>query len=162
MMTALCLAGCGSSRKTEAVRTEVLRVESDSLVRRTSETALVREAVSSDTALLAVAADSVLSLPEGAAFTARSGRASLDVRRGAGGVIVVRGTCDSLERAVSYWAGRAEHYRSALAARDTLASTRVERPEEVRGSPPGWFVKGMAAGVAAVCMVILIVKRKKE
>lgn len=140
----------------------MLRVESDSLVRRTSETALVREAVSSDTALLAVAADSVLSLPEGAAFTARSGRASLDVRRGAGGVIVVRGTCDSLERAVSYWAGRAEHYRSALAARDTLASTRVERPEEVRGSPPGWFVKGMAAGVAAVCMVILIVKRKKE
>lgn len=122
----------------------------------------MREAVSSDTALLAVAADSVLSLPEGAAFTARSGRASLDVRRGAGGVIVVRGTCDSLERAVSYWAGRAEHYRSALAARDTLASTRVERPEEVRGSPPGWFVKGMAAGAAAVCMVILIVKRKKE
>ena len=161
MMTALCLAGCGSSRKTEAVRTEVLRVEADSLVRRTSETALVREAVSSDTALLAVAADSVLSLPEGAAFTARSGRASLDVRRGAGGVIVVRGMCDSLERAVSYWAGHAEHYRSALAARDTLASTRVERPEEVRGSPPGWFVKGMAAG-AAVCMVILIVKRKKE
>ena len=141
MMTALCLAGCGSSRKTEAVRTEVLRVEADSLVRRTSETALVREAVSSDTALLAVA---------------------VDVRRGAGGVIVVRGTCDSLERAVSYWAGRAEHYRSVLAARDTLASTRVERPEEVRGSPPGWFVKGMAAGVAAVCMVILIVKRKKE
>lgn len=162
MMTALCLAGCGSSRKTEAVRTEVLRVEADSLVRRTSETALVREAVSSDTALLAVAADSVLSLPEGAAFTARSGRASLDVRRGAGGVIVVRGTCDSLERAVSYWAGRAEHYRSALAARDTSASeVREERPEEVRGSPPGWFVKGMAAG-AAVCMVILIVKRKKE
>lgn len=140
----------------------MLRVEADSLVRRTSETALVREAVSSDTALLAVAADSVLSLPEGAAFTARSGRASLDVRRGAGGVIVVRGTCDSLERAVSYWAGRAEHYRSALAARDTSASeVREERPEEVRGSPPGWFVKGMAAG-AAVCMVILIVKRKKE
>ena len=46
----------------------MLRVESDSLVRRTSETALVREAVSSDTALLAVAADSVLSLPEGAAL----------------------------------------------------------------------------------------------
>ena len=124
---------------------------------------MVREAVAADTAVLAVAADSVRSLPEGAGYTARSGRASVEVRKRAGGVIVVRGTCDSLERAVSYWAGRAEHYRSALAARDTLASeVREERPEEVRGSPPGWFVKGMAAGAAAVCMVILIVKRKKE
>lgn len=122
---------------------------------------MVREAVAADTAVLAVAADSVRSLPEGAGYTARSGRASVEVRKRAGGVIEVRGTCDSLERAVAYWAERAEHYRSALAARDTLASTRVERPEEVRGSPPGWFVKGMAAG-AAVCMVILIVKRKKE
>lgn len=122
---------------------------------------MVREAVAADTAVLAVAADSVRSLPEGAGYTARSGRASVEVRKRAGGVIEVRGTCDSLERAVAYWAERAEHYRSALAARDTSASTRVERPEEVRGSPPGWFVKGMAAG-AAVCMVILIVKRKKE
>ena len=141
----------------------MLRVEADSLVRRTSETALVREAVSSDTALLAVAADSVLSLPEGAAFTARSGRASLDVRRGAGGVIVVRGTCDSLERAVSYWAGRAEHYRSALAARDTSASeVREERVKEKRGSALEWFLAGAAAAVAAIFITVLIVKLKKE
>lgn len=124
---------------------------------------MVREAVAADTAVLAVAADSVRSLPEGAGYTARSGRASVEVRRGAGGVIEVRGTCDSLERAVSYWAERAEHYRSALAARDTMATEEyAEHTKEVRGSPPGWFVKGMAAGVAAVCMVILIVKRKKE
>lgn len=141
----------------------MLRVEADSLVRRTSETALVREAVSSDTALLAVAADSVLSLPEGAAFTARSGRASVEVRKRAGGVIVVRGTCDSLERAVSYWAERAEHYRSALAARDTMAAEEyAEHTKEVRGSPFWWLLKGIAAGVAAVVIVIMIVKLKKE
>lgn len=134
----------------------------DSLAERSAAALVVREAVAADTAVLAVAADSVRSLPEGAGYTARSGRASVEVRKRAGGVIEVRGTCDSLERAVAYWAERAEHYRSALAARDTLASTRVERPEEVRGSPPGWFVKGMAAGVAAVFIVILIVKRKKE
>lgn len=141
----------------------MLRVEADSLVRRTSETALVHEAVSSDTALLAVAADSVLSLPEGAAFTARSGRASLDVRRGAGGVIEVRGTCDSLERAVAYWAERAEHYRSALAARDTSASeVREERVKEKRGSALEWFLAGAAAAVAAIFITVLIVKLKKE
>lgn len=135
----------------------------DSLAVRSAEALVVREAVTADTAVLAVAADSVRSLPEGAGYTARSGRASVEVRKRAGGVIEVRGTCDSLERAVSYWAGRAEHYRSALAARDTMAAEEyAEHTKEVRGSPPGWFVKGMAAGAAAVCMVILIVKRKKE
>lgn len=135
----------------------------DSLAVRSAEALVVREAVTADTAVLAVAADSVLSLPEGAAFTARSGRASLDVRKGAGGVIVVRGTCDSLERAVSYWAERAEHYRSALAARDTMAAEEyAEHTKEVRGSPFWWLLKGIAAGVAAVVIVIMIVKLKKE
>lgn len=141
----------------------MLRVEADSLVRRTSETALVREAVTADTAVLAVAADSVRSLPEGAGYTARSGRASVEVRKRAGGVIEVRGTCDSLERAVSYWAERAEHYRSALAARDTMAAEEyAEHTKEVRGSPFWWLLKGIAAGVAAVVIVIMIVKLKKE
>lgn len=124
---------------------------------------MVREAVAADTAVLAVAADSVRSLPEGAGYTARSGRASVEVRKRAGGVIEVRGTCDSLERAVSYWAGRAEHYRSALAARDTSASeVREERVKEKRGSALEWFLAGAAAAVAAIFITVLIVKLKKE
>lgn len=124
---------------------------------------MVREAVAADTAVLAVAADSVRSLPEGAGYTARSGRASVEVRKRAGGVIEVRGTCDSLERAVAYWAERAEYYRSALAARDTSASeVREERVKEKRGSALEWFLAGAAAAVAAIFITVLIVKLKKE
>ncbi len=89
-----------------------------------------------------IAADSLLSTPEGASWTGRSGQANVKVQRQAGTagkpeVIVVEATCDSLQL-------QCERYEETIATQqraiDSLAAAGYqlyrEQSEEVKEKPP--------------------------
>lgn len=64
---------------------------------------------------LTLKADSLLDLPTGASYHAKSGRANLDVSKGTEpGTIVVYASCDSLQRLVEYYERLSGKYREAL------------------------------------------------
>ena len=59
--------------------------------------------------------DSLLDLPAGASYHARSGRANVDVSKGKEpGTIVVYASCDSLQRLVCYYERLAGEYKASL------------------------------------------------
>ena len=115
MLTALCLSGCATHRKSvakevcdsvsrvrESVRTDsVIRLMADSaseyVERRTTPVTVPKSEV-----MLTIPTDSLRSLPSGASYTDRNGQASVKVSRKAATAtepeyIYVYATCDSLQ-----------------------------------------------------------------
>ncbi|EFR54604.1 hypothetical protein BFAG_03302 [Bacteroides fragilis 3_1_12] len=150
---ALSLTGCASSRKSvtakEAARTEA----SDSTVtetRRVTALPVPKSEVS-----LTLNADSLLDLPAGASYHARSGRANLDVKRGTEpGTIVVYASCDSLQRLVEYYE------RLACKYKETLDRQSEEVKEEKK--PPGVWWKVLAALTTGFFTGIVITLKTKR
>ena len=62
---------------------------------------------------IAVSVDSLLKLPEGAAYTKRSGQANIKVATH-GDTVYITGTCDSLQRQVEYYEALYHTARDAL------------------------------------------------
>lgn len=109
---------------------------------------------------LTISVDSLLKLPEGAAYRESHDRAHVEARQ-RDGVIYITGTCDSLERQVEYYATL---YHTA---RDALESYRESVKEETktRESTLEIFAKGLALGfVAGISLTyfIKISKRRKN
>lgn len=111
---------------------------------RTEETRIITvEHVPSDSVSLLLDTGSLLELPDGASYHARSGRANLDVKRGkTPGTIVVHASCDSLQRLVEYYERQAAGYKAAL-------DERATRTEVERKPPCGWraFILTLIAGL---------------
>ena len=114
-----------------------------------------------------IAADSLLSTPEGASWTGRSGQANVKVQRQAGTagkpeVIVVEATCDSLQL-------QCERYEETIAtqqrALDALAAAGYqlyrEQSEEVKEKPPNGILRALEwiiIGIIIVDFVMFIPK----
>ena len=121
-------------------------------------TAIWREGVKADSVKMKIPVDTLLKLPEGAVYTARSGRATIrtSVKRkkdGRSPVIVVEAGCDSLERELRM-----------LKSRRGAALSRTERQEStkepnVRGSKPIRMALLYIAGIATG--VVITIKTKK-
>ena len=130
----------------------------DSVSESEELTAIWREGVKADSVKMKIPVDTLLKLPEGAVYTARSGRATIrtSVKRkkdGRSPVIVVEAGCDSLERELRM-----------LKSRRGAALSRTERQESTkepneRGSKPIrmalLFIAGIATGV------VITIKTKK-
>ena len=147
VLLALFCVGCASSRKTssasltgEAASAHVTRLVDS--VARVSIKRLDPVSVPESSVTLMIAADSLLSTPEGASWTGRSGQANVKVQRQAGTagkpeVIVVEATCDSLQL-------QCERYEETIATQqraiDSLAAAGYqlyrEQSEEVKEKPP--------------------------
>lgn len=109
---------------------------------------------------LTISVDSLLKLPEGAAYRESHDRAHVEARQ-RGGVIYITGTCDSLERQVEYYEALYHN------ARDALESYHATVQEEAKTgeSPLKIFVEGLALGfVAGISLTyfIKISKRRKN
>ncbi len=95
---------------------------------------------------LAVSVDSLLKLPEGAAYRESNDRAHVEATH-QGGIIYITGTCDSLQRQVEYYEALYHTARDALEqTRDQLTQERQKRSEPL-GNPILTFVMGLAAGI---------------
>lgn len=71
---------------------------------------LTKEAVKADTVMLTLTPQSLRSLPAGAVYTQRSGRASVQVQK-ADTALVITATCDSLLRQIELYERQARQYQ---------------------------------------------------
>lgn len=120
---------------------------------------------------MTIPTQNLLELPDGAKYSARNGRASVEAER-QGDKIVVRGRCDSIARRCTYFESRVFRQRillDSLAARldemqasyeraDTqrVAGTLVRRSVERTKQPPAiwrWLLAGFLAGGAASALL---------
>ena len=102
--------------------------------------------------------DSLLRLPEGAAYRRSNERAHVEASR-KGGVIYITGTCDSLQRQVEYYEALYHNARDAL---DSYHEA-VKQEEKERADPAKTFSTGLALGyVVGILFVIFIINLKRQ
>jgi len=165
VLIVLCCAGCASSRKTSnaSQTVEVGQAHAFRLADSVECVTIKRlepVSVPESRVKLMIAADSLLSTPQGASWTGRSGQANVKVQRQAGTagkpeVIVVEATCDSLQL-------QCERYEETIAkqrrAIDALSEAGYrlyrEQREEVKEKPPNgiktalkWLFIGIIIGL---------------
>lgn len=121
--------------------------------------------MAADSARLTLDIDSLLKLPEGAAFHTRSGRASLTVGKGAQpGTIFVQSSCDSLQRLVECYERREQAHRSqgdsTGRSSASVAETTVKETKKTAGPWP-WCVLTFTAGITAGIVLTLKIKKRK-
>lgn len=108
---------------------------------------------------MAVSVDSLLKLPEGAAYTKRSGQANIKVATH-GDTVYITGTCDSLQRQVEYYEAL---YHTA---RDALEQHESQYQQERRQRTDPLLIGGvnLIAGLFAGIFLtsIIITKRKNN
>lgn len=112
--------------------------------------------------MLTLAADSVLALPDGAAYVRRVGRTTLSVRRGGrSGSIVVEARTDSVAREV-----RQTELRSGRVFRSEATSGSThERTERRRLLGLDWPLCAaflVLSGLVIALTVVIIKKREKD
>ncbi len=150
----LFVSGCASIRKSVTAREETRAESRDSTVRELRlKTA---EAVPKSEVSLTLITDSLLDLPAGASYHAKSGRANLDVRGGsAPGTIVVHASCDSLQRLVDYYERQSGEYKAIL-------ERQTEEVKEKKKPPGAWWKipATLAAGLLAGTVITLKIKKR--
>ncbi|MEY8684845.1 hypothetical protein AB9N12_01445 [Bacteroides sp. AN502(2024)] len=105
---------------------------------------------------LTLKTDSLLDLPAGASYHVRSGRANLDVSKGAeAGTIVVYASCDSLQRLLEYYERQVGEYKAAL-------DSRTEEVKEEKKPMCVWWkiLTALTAGLFAG--IVITIKIKKQ
>lgn len=136
----------------EAVRTEAR----DSTVQEIRT--VTAEPVPASEVSLTLNTDSLLELPAGALYHARSGRANVNVSKGKDpGTIVVYASCDSLQRLVCYYERLAGEYKASL-------ERQSEEVKEEKKPPDVWWkiLTALAAGLLTGIVITLKIKRRNE
>ena len=158
---ALSLPGCASKKQiTQTGEQIVAVVESrDTTYREVRQTTTV--AVPESQAQMKIATSDLLSLPPGAAYQKKDGRATIRAET-RGDTVYIAGVCDSLAREV-------ERYETLYhTARDALHAAQEEREryaEEVRKGYTLWDMATATAtgtGLGMVITVIIIIIRKRH
>lgn len=103
---------------------------------------------------LAISVDSLLKLPEGAAYRRSSDRAHVEASH-EGGVIYITGTCDSLQRQVELYESL---YHTARDALEQYEQTLRQERQEKTSTTPQWLnlamlVLGYLTGAAATIFI---------
>ncbi len=105
---------------------------------------------------MSLSVDSLLKLPEGAAYRESNSRAHVEATH-RDGVIYITGTCDSLQRQVEYYENL---YRTARDALDRYHEV-VDQQMESRSDPLEVFSTGFILGlIAGISMILYVTNRK--
>lgn len=158
MMIALCLQGCGTSRKASeaSLKTETVASIQDSTA---SETRLVMTLpMAKEEVRLEIAMDSLHRLPEGASYTARQGRTQASVKR-KGGNIEVTATSDSTAAIVEYYE-RTTTAANAVSGEQTSESDRTSL--ESHSNPLKTYLLGAICGAVIILLILIILKYKRQ
>ncbi len=103
---------------------------------------------------LAISVDSLLKLPEGAAYRESKDRAHVEATH-QGGIIYITGTCDSLQRQVEYYEAL---YHTARDALDQTEQSLLQELQKKTPTTPWWadlamLMLGYIVGAAATIFV---------
>lgn len=108
---------------------------------------------------LEIPTDSLLKLPEGSSFHAKSGQARLDIGKGKEpGTIVVYASCDSLRLLVEYYEGRSAHYKKAFEEADAKFEAELKQ----RSNPVRTYFYGFGTGVLASILTSIFILKQKQ
>lgn len=161
---ALSAASCRSVKTVTRETATAVASASDSSARsQVVRRVMVKEAVKADSTRLRIPLDSLLMLPAGVSYTARSGRAhaSVSVKRTgnvaaakqptepSGMTVYVETGCDSLERLCAYYEQENEHLS---VANSHLTATVSTKEKEEKTTPRVWlellatFIAGLLLG----------------
>lgn len=103
--------------------------------------------------------DSLRKLPDGAAYTAHSGQASVNVSRSPDAEsVVVYASCDSLQQLVWWYEQELSHTRSGTSESSQTEEVRTE--EERRSWPVRIMIIAFFAGAATGAIVTIKIKKK--
>ena len=141
VLIVLSLPGCASKKQiTQSETTAVAIVESrDTTYREVRQTTTV--AVPESQAQMKIATTDLLSLPPGAAYQKKEGRATIRAET-RGDTVYIAGVCDSLAREV-------ERYESLYhTAMDALHAAQEQHAEEVKEIRKGYTLWDMATATA--------------
>ena len=106
---------------------------------------------------LEIPTDSLLKLPEGSSFHAKSGQARLDIGKGKEpGTIVVYASCDSLQRQCEYYEKSSSVWRERYEGMTELYEAELKQ----RSNPVKTFFTGLVAGIAITVLGMIIIKNK--
>lgn len=107
---------------------------------------------------MAVSVDSLLKLPEGAAYTKRSGQANIKVATH-GNTVYITGTCDSLQRQVEYYEALYHTARDALEQQ----YEHYQQERKQRTSPALIGTVNLIVGLfSGIILTFIITKRQKQ
>lgn len=106
---------------------------------------------------MAISVDSLLKLPEGAAYRENKDRAHVEATRH-DGIIYITGTCDSLQRQVEYYEALYHNARDAL---DSYHEA-VEQEGKERKDPSNAFHTGFVLGLATGIFFIRFITTSKR
>lgn len=110
---------------------------------------------------IAVSVDSLLKLPEGAAYTKRSGQANIKVATH-GDTVYITGTCDSLQRQVEYYEALYHTARNALEQKqDELNRAEEGRRDSSLFDKLYLLATGIAAGASFTTIFRIFKKDQK-
>lgn len=106
---------------------------------------------------LEIPTDSLLKLPEGSSFHAKSGQARLDIGKGKEpGTIVVYASCDSLQRQCEYYEKSSSVWRERYEGMADLYEAELKQ----RSNPVKTFFTGLVAGIVITVLGMIIIKNK--
>ena len=108
---------------------------------------------------MAVSVDSLLKLPQGAAYTRRSGQANIKVAA-YGDTVYITGTCDSLQRQVDYYEALYHTARDALEQRESQYNEERKQRTNPAKVAMAFFLAGIFTG--AITTIIIISKHKRQ
>lgn len=135
LIIALCYSSCATTKKTQTEQIQEVSASEKSDT-TSSEIRYIRtEAVPESKVSLTISVDSLLKLPEGAAYRQSRDRAHVEATH-RDGVIYITGTCDSLQRQVEYYEALYHTARDALEqTRNQLTSERQKKTD----TTPSWL-----------------------
>lgn len=136
------ISSCATSR--EAAREKVRTMETEQRDSLAREVRRIRtETVPMSEVRLEIPTDSLLKLPEGSSFHAKSGQARLDIGKGKEpGTIVVYASCDSLQRQCEYYEKSSSVWRECYEGMADLYEAELKQ----RSNPVKTFSQGSSPG----------------
>ncbi len=158
LTAALFFTSCASTRKSTSEQSQTTSVTE---IRDTTATIIKQtrwEIIPESKVEIAVSVDSLLKLPEGAAYTKRSGQANIKVATH-GDTVYITGTCDSLQRQVEYYEALYHTARDALEQQHE----QYQQERKQRTSPALIGTVNLIAGLfAGVFLTSIIITKRKN
>lgn len=151
---ALCFSSCATTKKTQPQQEQTFSTSEKSDTTAAVTRLIATQPVPESRVSLAVSVDSLLKLPEGAAYRESNDRAHVEATH-QGGVIYITGTCDSLQRQVEYYEAL---YHTARDALDQTEQSLLQELQKKTPTTPWWadlamLMLGYIVGAAATIFV---------
>ena len=153
---ALYFLSCATTKKTQTQQEQTSSTYAKSDTTAAVTRVITTQTVPESQVHMAISVDSLLKLPEGAAYRENKDRAHVEATHH-DGIIYITGTCDSLQRQVEYYEALYHNARDALENyRESVIEERASRK-----SPFSIYMSGVACGIILTVAIIGFIKQSK-